>query len=162
MHFELRDATRNDVDGIRRVARQSWTEAYTEILGADGIEQGFKRWYDEGSLRETISNDLALVAVKENTIVGYAIGTTTERTGTVDALYVQPKFWGENIGSAVLAKLLERFTRNGFSLCKADVFSENQPAIEFFRSQGFTASSCQEVPVTDTDTAEITQFEKQV
>lgn len=156
MPIQVRAARPADGTAIRAVARRSWEAAYRDILGTAGIEHGLGRWYSTEALQETISTRPAFVAVHRHTVVGFVFGDVDAGCGEVVALYVDPANSGQGIGTRLLARLRQDLDGRGISTLTANVFSENEAAIAFFRSNGFTERGTETVPITADSTAEMT------
>jgi ribosomal protein S18 acetylase RimI-like enzyme len=98
----------------------------------------------------TSDPDYCLVAETEpgGKIIGFVIGTTIEKEGTAWKKYgylswigVDEAFQRTNLGIRLYRKLEQRLKRNGVRMIMADTDAENEPAISFFKSIGFTDSS---------------------
>jgi len=87
----------------------------------------------------------ALIAVKDNKVVGYIIGgiTYVEYYRNIDIIAEAESMFilEENRGSGVGKKLLQEFTKwckhKNVNRVKAVASSQNKRAIEFYRREGF-------------------------
>lgn len=137
----IQRATSDDIEGIRRVARQSWRTDYPEILSRETAEEAVEEWYDPDRLEEEIKSDDALISVFEtedgNEIAGFAHIVWDARTGTVLRLYVAPDHRGRRIGTDLLAWTVDALADRDVERVRALVLSENEPGNAFYRSFGF-------------------------
>jgi len=75
--MDVRTATRDDTDAIRRVAEQSWKTDYPEILTSETAEEAVTDWYTPEQIAAELDENqtLILVAEREDTVVGFAHAT---------------------------------------------------------------------------------------
>lgn len=136
----IRGATTDDIEGIRRVARQSWRTDYPEILSRETAEEAVEEWYDLDRLEEEIESDDALIPVFETdggAIGGFAHVVWDARTGTVLRLYVAPDHRGRGIGTDLLTWTVDALADRDVERVRALVLSENEPGNAFYRAFGF-------------------------
>ncbi|WP_245547741.1 hypothetical protein [Halovivax ruber] len=80
----LRDATEGDAAAIQRVARQSWHEAYDEIMGAETVQSTVDSWFDPDRLvRDDILPDdrpLFVATISDDVVGGSSKGFRTTAT----------------------------------------------------------------------------------
>ena len=96
----------------------------------------------------TSDPDYCLVAEAEGKIVGFIIGTTIEKEGTAWKKYgylswigVDEPFQRTNLGYRLYRNLEQRLRKHGVRMIIADTDAENEAAIAFFKSVGFSMSS---------------------
>lgn len=98
----------------------------------------------------TSDPDYCLVAEveEEGKIVGFIIGTTIEKEGTAWKKYgylswigVDEAFQRTNLGYRLYRNLEQRLRKHGVRMIIADTDAGNEPAIAFFKTIGFTAST---------------------
>lgn len=139
----IRDATRNDIEGIQRVARASWHAAHDEIIGPDEVDDFVDEYYDAGKLEEVIGTSEALffVAVDDaSAVVGFVVGVPTgdvKTTYSLRSIYVDPDRWGAGIGRRLLSRLETAVQARGGDRIELFVMTENAVAIDFYESTGF-------------------------
>lgn len=139
----IRDATRNDIEGIHRVARASWHAAHDEIIGSDEVDDFVDDYYDAGMLEKVIGTPEALffVAVDDaSTVVGFVVGVPTqdvETTYSLRSIYVHPDRWGAGIGYRLLSRLETAVQARGGDRIELFVMTDNDVAIDFYESTGF-------------------------
>lgn len=136
----IRDATTDDIEGIRRVARQSWRTDYPEILSRETAEEAVEEWYALDRLEEEIESTDALIAVLETDdgdIIGFAHAVWDARTGTILRLYVIPDHRGRGLGTDLLQRTVDALAERGVERVQTLVLSENEPGNAFYREFGF-------------------------
>ena len=98
----------------------------------------------------TSDPDYCLVAESEaeGKIVGFIIATTIEKEGTAWKKYgylswigVDEAFQRTNLGFRLYRRLEERLHENGARMVMADTDADNEAAIDFFKSMGFSLSA---------------------
>lgn len=104
------------------------------------------RTWDEYELVEIFASEGELCLVAENEedrIIGFALGTLMEKYrsawtyGWLLWLGVDPDFKGRGVGSRLANRLTEIFIDNGARIMLVDTDANNDPALRFFRNQGF-------------------------
>jgi len=142
MTVELRPATRDDVEGIRRVAEDAWHAAHAPIIGEDATRAFLEEHYDPATLQAAV-DDLARicdVAVAESGVVGFVSGGPDERAPerfNLNRVYVHPDRWGEGIGRRLVTRFERTAARNGGDRITLGVMAENERAIRFYEAAGF-------------------------
>ena len=156
--MEIRDATDDDVTTIRSVARESWTDAYADVVPESVIDDAVSEWYAEETMTRIIGDDeqVCLVATdgsevsrasedasgersepRASEVVGFAHGATDEDAGDVLRLSVRPDRWGEGIGSVLLEAVEDRLTAMGAERIQAMVLADNEMGNAFYEDRGF-------------------------
>lgn len=140
-HMDVREATTDDVEGIRTVARRSWEADYPAILSRESIGEAVEEWYAPERLRFDAASDdaLLLIAAEEETVVGFAhaVVDESEGVGTLLRLYVDPDHRTRGLGTRLLDEVRERLEEYGCSRLEAMVLERNEPGNAFYRSYGF-------------------------
>lgn len=152
--MELRDATTEDVEGIRAVARSSLTESYGHALDEDLIEGAVDRWYDTDELGDKIADENAIVpvAVDEGEIVGFAESAIVDgrrSIGIIDWIHVDPEFRGEGIGSELLARVETKLREHDVEQIEGRVLAANEAGAGFYESVGYEKADEREVEIGD-------------
>ena len=139
----IRQMEIDDISSVYHLGEQLFTSEEFPIL--------YRTW-DPYEVTDyfTSDTDYCLVAETEpeGEIVGFIIGTTIEKEGTAWKKYgylswigVDEAFQRTNLGVRMYRKLEQRLRRNGVRMVIADTDAENEPAISFFKSIGFSMSS---------------------
>ncbi len=120
--------------------------ALGERLFTAGRSPTLYRTWDEYELVEIFASEgeFCLVAEsEEDRLIGFALGTLMEKYGTAWTygwllwLGVDPDFNGRGVGSRLANRLTDIFIENGARIMLVDTDANNEPALRFFRNQGF-------------------------
>ncbi|MFC5971449.1 GNAT family N-acetyltransferase [Halomarina salina] len=149
-HVVVREASTEDVPGIRRVAREGWHAAYGDFLAAETVERALYQWYAPAVVERTVTDpDVAYLVAEpadlaaedvDHTVLGYVSGhAASGRYGSVSSFYVDPDRWGEGIGNALFGRELAVLASNGVERVELEVLAENEVGRGFYESRGFDA-----------------------
>ena len=138
---DIRCATTEDIDAIRRIAEDGWNETYGGLLATETIDEALAEWYTPDTIRDRIEHEegLYFLAEQEGTPVGYVSGGPTDE-GTVaylGAIYVDPDHWNEGIGTALLETFEAEYRSLGYEAIRLHVLAENEIARSFYRKHGY-------------------------
>jgi len=79
-----------------------------------------------------------LIALDSCTMIGFLIGIkTAPRTARILMLAVKDTHRRQGIGTALLQQFLQEMSRHEVTYIDLEVRTSNQPALEFYRAQGF-------------------------
>ncbi len=145
--MQIRAAESGDADAIARVHVDAWRAAYRRIIDdayLDGLsaERRAAAWrasLERGPPPET------LVAVHEHACAGWICHDRSRdaddaaRAGEIWAIYVSPERWRGGIGRALVQHAERALAARGLHACTVWVLERNDPAIAFYRAQGFGA-----------------------
>jgi L-amino acid N-acyltransferase YncA len=145
--MSVRDATVEDVDAIREIARETWHAAYDDVVGPDAVDEQVDDWYAAAVVEAGVTREdwPYLVAEREpadaaGEVVGYASGGPTD-DGPADAvvasIYVRPGAWGEGNGSALLSVLHDRQRELGCDDAWLAVLADNDVGRSFYEGHGY-------------------------
>jgi ribosomal protein S18 acetylase RimI-like enzyme len=160
LDVRIREATREDVPAIRRIASAGWHAAYGQFLGEDTVERVLAEWYDPETVARAVDDPgvVYLVAVSTATnggpdaagdravtdpgtddgVVGYVSGKPRSgRYGSGASFYVAPDRWGEGIGGALFERLLDALREAGVERVEFEVLAANEHARAFYERRGF-------------------------
>jgi ribosomal protein S18 acetylase RimI-like enzyme len=141
--MDIRDATTEDIDAIRRVAVESMRTSYDHAIDEETITAAVDEWYSADRLTETLADDDAVfvVAVDSGSVVGFAqseVSGGRESVGYLDWLHVVPDHRGGGIGSQLLARLKQELIGAGVDRLEGRVLVDNQEGVSFYEEQGFS------------------------
>ena len=149
--MEIRDATADDADAIRSIARSSMT-SYEEFLDEDIIDAAVEQWYGD-TLLEDIEADHTcyLVATDdENETVAFSQSELVGEESTIGRilwLHVDPEHRGEGTGVRLLARTREELRDLGADSYQGVVLEDNEPGNEFYENHGFERVGEREVEI---------------
>ena len=166
--MEIRDATDDDHDAIREVARETWHATYDELdaetidetvaewYADDELDAAIEGWYADGGLAlelDALETDF-LVAEVDGEVVGFTHGIVQGDEGDVLRMYVHPDYQGEGIGSALHERLAERLEDADVERIRALDLASNDAAREFYEKHGFEETDEGTVRIDDEEYAE--------
>lgn len=146
--IKVRKADDGDVSGIAAIHVRSWQAAYRGIL-PEALLDGLSASEREESWRELLvgGEDRWLTLVAESTgggLMGFCSAATPSRdegvgdaTAEIGAIYVDPAYWRQGAGSAMLSAAFEELRRQGRHDVVLWVLPENRSALAFYDSFGF-------------------------
>ncbi|KTG08013.1 GCN5 family acetyltransferase [Haloprofundus marisrubri] len=144
--MEIRPAKTNDIEAIRRVARQSWAATYDDILGSETVEETVSEWYSDETLSDALDRPGTAFLVAEigdgsvddgGKLIGFCHGVVEAEQGDVVRLYVDPDHWREGVGSALYDRLRSDLEDFNMKRVEAIVLADNEMGNEFYRHLGF-------------------------
>ncbi len=141
--MDIRDATAEDIDAIRRVAADSMRASYDHAIDEDAIAAAVDEWYSADRLTDALTDDDAVfvVAVDSGSVVGFAqseVSEGRESVGYLDWLHVLPDHRGGGIGSQLLTRLKQELVAAGVDRLEGRVLTENRAGVSFYEEQGFS------------------------
>jgi ribosomal protein S18 acetylase RimI-like enzyme len=147
----LRPATPADVDDVIAVARECWETDYPDILSRETVAAGIDEWYD----RDTVETDvrtadaILVVAVRGDSVVGFAHAIWDDDTGTVLRLYVAPDARGDGIGRDLCRTAEEELALRGADRVRAMVLAANDQGNEFYEALGYERVDAGQTVIAD-------------
>lgn len=154
----IREATPEDIEGIRAVAKASWDTDYPDILSRESIEDGFDEWYAPEEIRNSLTwaDTLLLVAEDDDDIVGFAhavwekeesrSGDTT-KYGDILRLYVDPDARQEGLGRQLFEAIRDELVELDVTTLRAMVLENNELGNAFYDGFGFELEDTQNVQI---------------
>ena len=114
------------------------------LFTADKWQALYRTW-DEYELAVHFASDseTCLVAELDETVVGFALGTLLEKResswtyGYLLWLGVDPELSRKRVAARLFEYMTDLFIKLGARMIMVDTDAENEPALSFFRSQGF-------------------------
>lgn len=157
--MELRDATTEDVEGIRNVARASLAESYGHAIEEAVIDTAVDDWYDGARLSAKIADENAIVpvAVDQGKVLGFAESVLVEGrhpVGEIDWLHVDPDSRDRGIGSDLLARVETELRERDVTRIEASVLVANVAGGEFYESKGYDRGDEDDVTIGDEEFGE--------
>ncbi len=132
----IREMTIDDLSEVFHIGEEIFTAEYAPSL--------YRTW-DEYEITTLFNSDseLCLVAEAEETILGFALGTTVEKHhspwkyGYLVWLGVRKGLQQGGVGDRLFREIKRRMQEQGVRMILIDTAADNQPAIRFFEKQGF-------------------------
>ena len=143
----IRLAKREDAPAIAQVHVTAWQATYRGLLPASlldnlTVEGRIQEWNEILSL----GGGYILVCTNAARIIGFAgCGECRDydlgdgRTGELYAIYLEPAFWGQGYGAALLHTALTLLQHDDYRLVTLWVLEGNQRARGFYEHVGFAA-----------------------
>jgi ribosomal protein S18 acetylase RimI-like enzyme len=143
MSIEIRPATAEDIDAIRAVSERAWHEAHTPIIGQETTEEVLEQYYDAETFHAAIDDAERIldVAEDEESVVGFISGGPSEESPgafNLVRVYVRPERWGDGIGRQLLEHFEEAVSEREHDRITLGVMADNDRAIRFYESMGYT------------------------
>lgn len=139
--MNVREATDDDIDAIRRIAERSWEVDYPAILTRETAEEAVAEWYDADSIAEAIAEGRTelLVAERDGEVVGFAHATwnASEGAAYILRLYVHPDHRSRGVGAELLERTRKALSGYGVDRIHAMVLADNDPGNAFYERFGF-------------------------
>lgn len=149
--MDIREATDDDVEEIRRVARASLLASYAPKLDEDLVEEAVERWYGERLADDLASDDaVVLVGAEDGEVVAFSQSYIRGRPATIaeiNWLHVDPDARGEGIGSRLLERTEYRLLEKGAAQLQGAVLEVNESGREFYAERGYEPGDRREVEV---------------
>lgn len=137
----IRAAVSRDTPTILRIAERGWNAAYGEFLSQETIESAMTEWYDPDSTRAQIEHEDVpyFIAETNRRILGYTSGGPSgeETIATLGAIYVDPDYWGNGIGTALLEAFEDFCRQRGYDTIQFQVLAKNDVGTSFYEKHGY-------------------------
>lgn len=147
----IREATADDIEGIRQVAETSWNTDYPDILSRESLDEGFDEWYSPAQIRDSLewSRALLVVAERDDDVVGFAhaVWEIEENTGDILRVYVHPDHRGEGIGRELFEAVRDDLANHGVDEIHAMVLEDNDLGNAFYEEFGFEWETTEEITI---------------
>ena len=137
--MDVRGATDDDREAIRRIAEASWEHDYPGILTRETITEGVGEWYSDRRLSEALDTDgaLLLVAERDGDVVGFSHAVWDGPEGSILRLYVDPDHRRAGIGTQLVERTRVALFAEGVDRIRAMVLAENELGNAFYHDHGF-------------------------
>ncbi|SFS75243.1 GNAT family N-acetyltransferase [Halostagnicola kamekurae] len=151
--MDFREATEEDVDEIRRVARDSLESLYTDFLSEETVSGALEQWYGD-SFAEDVRDDhtLFLVVERDGEIAGFSQSVLVGQrygTGQLLWLHVHPDHRSSGVGVRLLVRTRERLLEEGADQVRCFVLADNEGGNRFYEDHGFERAGQREVDIGD-------------
>jgi ribosomal protein S18 acetylase RimI-like enzyme len=154
--MEIREATTDDFEALRRTAGASMHESYGSFLEPTRIDDALEQWYGADTLAAQVEGEDALVFVAEedDAVVGFVQaeivpGDTPE--GRILWLHVDPDARGEGLGSRLLVRAKDELLDRGANRITGVVLDGNDVGTAFYEGHGFTRAGTRTVEIGGED-----------
>ena len=132
----VREMIIDDLAEVFHIGEELFTAEYSQSL--------YRTW-DEYEITTLFNsdNELCIVAEHEERILGFALATTVKKHnspwkyGYLVWLGVRRELQKLHVGERLFKELKRRFKEQGVRMIIIDPSADNQPALRFFRKQGF-------------------------
>jgi ribosomal protein S18 acetylase RimI-like enzyme len=132
----VRDMTIDDFAAVFHLGEQLFTVDYSPSM--------YRTW-DEYEITTLFNSDsdLCLVAEGGDEIVGFALGTTVEKSnsawkyGYLVWIGVRPGIQKKGVGDALFSEIRKRMVEQGVRMIIIDTDADNEAGIRFFEKHGF-------------------------
>ncbi|NHN40844.1 GNAT family N-acetyltransferase [Halorubellus sp. JP-L1] len=146
-----REATPDDVDAVRDVARTTWERDYPDVVNREAVTDTVESWYGHDQLAADVRRGDALVLVAETDdanaesdadvtgvrIRGFVHGVVDGDCGTILRAYVHPDARDDGLGRGLVDAALDAFRDRGCDRAEAMVLARNAPGNAFYDALGF-------------------------
>ncbi|ELZ08658.1 GNAT family N-acetyltransferase [Natrialba aegyptia] len=164
--MELREATIDDVETIRSIARDSLHSTYTDFLDSETIDDAIDQWYSDGFADELESDDAVILVVeRDDELVGYSQSDLVGQqygTGRILWLHIDPDARGSGTGVRLLVRTREKLLDSGADQIECFVLADNEGGNEFYREHGFEQAGQREVDIGEETFTENVYVERDV
>ena len=143
--MQLRLATPNDAAAVAQVHVRAWQVAYRGLL-PDAYLEGLRP--EERAARYTFGGQdpnrpTTIVAVRDGVLLGFATtGRSRDKVqagrGELMALNVDPPYWDQGVGRALIAAAREHLVRCGYREAELWVLDGNRRAYQFYAADGWS------------------------
>ncbi|WP_370044533.1 N-acetyltransferase family protein [Lysinibacillus sp. RC79] len=127
---------KNNIIFVQEIAKKSWHHTYEGIIPHEIQNRFLQVAYSRDRLLDRIENSLFLVAILDESIVGFAnFSNVVDGEAELYSIYLLPETQGKGIGTALLQegiKMLPDLT--SLLVC---VEKENTIGMNFYQAKGF-------------------------
>lgn len=133
----VRTASKQDVETLRNLLRETWHATYDSLVGEDKVAELDADWHSVEALQRQLDVPGAefVVADTGEEILGLAYAAQEGRRVKLHQLYVAPRAQGMGIGLSLLQEIF--FCFDDADTIWLEVHPENLRAIAFYARQGF-------------------------
>jgi ribosomal protein S18 acetylase RimI-like enzyme len=139
--YTLKDATRDDLGTVRKLADTIWRQHYPGIISEAQIDYMLERNYSMSALTAFIAEAGGgmLLACLRQTPIGFAAYFSTDDMTElqIDRLYVLPEHQGKGVGRRLIDRIGEIARMAGFYSLTLNVNKQNKAALAAYERNGF-------------------------
>ncbi|MGB9963688.1 GNAT family N-acetyltransferase [Halobacterium sp. CBA1126] len=150
--MQVREATHDDADGIRRVADASLEATYAGQLGEDIVAAAADEWYGDDRLDERLDADdvVFVVVVDGDEVVAFSESELDARQPTdeqfvesadgvaaIQWLHVHPDHRDRGLGGRLLERTETELLERGANRVEGRVLAANDEGNEFYQASGY-------------------------
>ncbi|MFB6079915.1 MAG: GNAT family N-acetyltransferase [Haloferacaceae archaeon] len=158
--MEIREATVDDIDGIRETARLSLAASYSSLIDDDVIDEAVETWYGDEFVYDLGAGEvIVLVALVDGTIRGFVQGNLLEgqeTIGEIEWIHVHPEERGEGVGARLLQRAETTMTVQGAERLRGRVLAANETGEAFYEEHGYGVASSREIEIGGRSYEEVT------
>jgi len=115
-----------------------------KLFTARKVPNLYRTW-DEYEVVSLFQSDpeFCLVAYSDDTIIGFALGSTISKSGTAwkyGHLYwlgIESEYQRQGVAKKLFKSFMDLMVENGVRMLQVDTEADNLPALHFFREMGF-------------------------
>ncbi|MFC6718552.1 GNAT family N-acetyltransferase [Natrialbaceae archaeon GCM10025810] len=149
--MDVREATTDDVDEIREIARASLNSSYTDFLDEELIDSALENWYGE-EFEEELAGEhtIALLVERDGELAGFSQSELVGQrynSGNILWLHIHPDHRGGGIGVRLLVRTREKLLDEGADQIHGFVLADNEGGNQFYRDHGFDRAGQRDVEI---------------
>jgi ribosomal protein S18 acetylase RimI-like enzyme len=137
----FREWTIEDLPSVRNVTWLTWLDAYASFVPVEDLRTYFDEHYSLESLEQLFRTPSVkgFVAVVDGEVVGYLKTMEVEKENRfyISSVYVLPRFQGSGFGGHLMKKAEAQALLWGVNEVWLGVMTQNIPALEWYRRNGF-------------------------
>jgi ribosomal protein S18 acetylase RimI-like enzyme/ribosomal protein S27AE len=157
--MHIRQAKAEDIDEIRRVARESLAESYGHALDDELIDSVVEKWYSTTDLADDLADSEThfVVAEEDGALAGFVqsyVISRREVVGEIDWLHVAPTHRGRGLGTDLIRELERELLARGVERIEGSVLVANEMGTGFYDDHGFTAAGERVINIAGKDFVE--------
>jgi ribosomal protein S18 acetylase RimI-like enzyme len=137
----FREWTLGDLPSVRNVTWLTWLDAYAPFIPVEDLRAYFDEHYSLESLEQLFHapSVKGYVAIVNGEVVGYLKTMFAQRDKRfyISSVYILPGFQGAGLGGNLMKKAEDQALHCGVNEVWLGVMTQNIPALEWYRRNGF-------------------------
>ena len=147
----VREASRDDINLIQKIAHETWYPTYQEIISHQQIEYMLDLFYSKEALLANFNEGQRFFLAEESgEIAGFTavhhIHFETRQITRIPKIYILPIYQGRGIGNSLLQKVEELAVANGSVAISLNVNRKNL-AQHFYKKAGFEIVASEDINI---------------